>query len=285
MRRAIVAGLLLAAAGLTAVWLRSSNDDAGRAGNRPYADSGGPIRSRRVQVRTELFAELRPVPLRNCVLERFGEKHDGGYLMCGNLLQDATAAYSYGINGYDQWGCDVSRRRGVRVHQYDCFNLTEPACTGGTTVFHAECIAGLRFTDKDGRLFDTFASQFAKNGDDRGTLIVKIDVEGAEWESFARTSDEVLNRIDQLVVEFHGVEDPSYVHVVRRLKRFFHVAHRHFNNVSCTAYLRPFPAWAYEVLFVNKRIGKAAWWGNAPLPHPQDAPNSPDVPDCQGTAR
>jgi hypothetical protein len=63
--------------------------------------------------RQALFDMLQPVALTNCELERFGEKNDGGYLMCGNLLGEVQSAYSYGIGGYDQWGCDISRRSGV----------------------------------------------------------------------------------------------------------------------------------------------------------------------------
>src|SRR5262245_42977493 len=64
--------------------------------------------TRTQQNRQMLFEEIQPVKLANCALERFGEANDGGYLLCGNLLGDARAAYSYGISGYDQWGCDVS---------------------------------------------------------------------------------------------------------------------------------------------------------------------------------
>ena len=34
------------------------------------------------QTRQKLLAELRPVTLSNCRLERFGGVNDGGYLMC-----------------------------------------------------------------------------------------------------------------------------------------------------------------------------------------------------------
>ena len=39
-----------------------------------------------IEQRQALFDLLRPVALSNCKLERFGETNDGGYLMCGNLL-------------------------------------------------------------------------------------------------------------------------------------------------------------------------------------------------------
>ena len=59
------------------------------------------------QIREQLFKEVRPITLKNCTLQRFGGRNDGGYLMCGNLLNRAQVAYSYGIGGADDWGCQV----------------------------------------------------------------------------------------------------------------------------------------------------------------------------------
>jgi hypothetical protein len=124
--------------------------------------------------------------------------------------------------------------------------------------------------------------------------VLKIDVEGAEWDSFAATPDDVLEKIDQLAVEFHWVYDErhqwlpdeeKYLRVVSRLKEFFHVAHIHYNNHSCVGGLEPFPAWAYEVLFVSKRLGVV---GDGPKPRglsSLDAPSNPQVADCQTAVR
>src|SRR5580658_6748954 len=68
--------------------------------------------------RRAYFEMLQPVALTNCELERFGEPNDGGYLMCGNLLGRVQSGYSYGISGYDGWGCDISTKFRVTVHQY-----------------------------------------------------------------------------------------------------------------------------------------------------------------------
>jgi hypothetical protein len=235
------------------------------------------------QARDSLFAELQPVKLANCELERFGEKHDGGYLLCTNLLASVKSAYSYGISGYDGWGCAVSTRLKVRTHQYDCFDPTQPACPGGDTLFHSECIGPDATTDKERRPFDTLEHQVVKNGDAGKYLVVKMDVEGAEWRSLMQTPDDVLERIDQIAIELHdfGRDFGRFVGVVSRLKQFFHVAHLHFNNYSCMKGLEPFPAQAYEVLFVSKRIAKLDGPGIPARPHPLDAPNNPALPDCQ----
>jgi hypothetical protein len=242
-------------------------------------------RARARQAREVLFAELQPVTLRNCQLARFGEKNDGGDLLCGNLLKDVESAYSYGISGYDGWGCDVSTRLSVPVHEYDCFNTTQPLCPSGRLVFHAECVAGKRSNDEAGRLFDSLQGQFARNGDAANHLVVKMDVEGAEWDSILRTPDEVLARIDQLVFEFHGVRETArYLEVIAKLKRTFEIVHLHFNNYSCVAGVAPFPAWAYEVTLVNKRLAEVDRAGKALLPIALDAPNLPGAPDCQTVA-
>ena len=231
-------------------------------------------------VRRLLLKEIQPIALANCELERFGEQNDGGYLVCGNLLRRVQSAYSYGISGYDGWGCDVSTKLNVPVHQYDCFNLTRPVCSTGNAIFHGECI-GTAARVEEGRPFDTLAHQIEKNGDRGKRLIVKMDVEGAEWDSFIQAPDAVLQRIDQLVVEFHGSSHPRYLTAMRRLKEVFHVAHLHWNNYACVTDQSPFPAWAYEVLLVNKRLGVPDPARTPVLPNRLDAPNAPGRDDCR----
>ena len=254
---------------------------------------GRQARAAVVQQRRVLFEALQPVALANCQLERFGEPHDGGYLMCGNLLSGAQVGYSYGISGYDQWGCDISTGLNLTVHQYDCFDTTRPACPGGATVFHAQCVGDTPGT-VEGRVFDTIRNQFAKNGDAAKRIVLKIDVEGAEWDSFLSASDETLRQIDQMSVEFHWGHDETgqwlhyerkYLQVVQRLKQFFEIAHIHFNNAACAGGLEPFPTWAYEVLFVSKRLAVVDPSRTAGGLHPLDAPNNPTFADCQPLAQ
>ena len=232
------------------------------------------------QIREQLLVELQPIVLENCSMARIGSANDGGYLMCGNLLGNIESAYSYGIGPADDWGCEISSTHRVPVHQYDCFSPPESACESGRSVFHDECIGDTPET-REARLFDTLGRQIRKNGDAGKTLVVKIDVEGAELPSLMATPDRVLNRIDQLAMEIHGT-DRRFLELVRKLKRTFHLVHLHFNNQACGVRYRPLPAWAYQVLFVNKRIGVPDRAGPRPLlPHPLDAPDYAQGGDCQ----
>src|SRR5215213_3686601 len=220
---AIVGVVLCVGAGVTWQIARSR-----AASNAIVVNAKEPVEI--VRIRKALYAEIQPVALTNCGLKRFGEANDGGYLLCANLLGGVKAAYSYGISGYDGWGCQVATDLKVRVHQYDCFNLTEPVCSTGATTFHGECVAGNPSTDEDGRKFDTPEHQIAKNGDAGRHLVVKMDVEGAEWETFLRTPDTGFDQIDQLVVEFHGVNKQQFVDAMQKLKTFYYVANLHYNN-------------------------------------------------------
>lgn len=229
----------------------------------------------------DLFTELTPSPLQNCTFRRYGVAHDGGYLMCENLMGTATAAYSYGIDGRDDWGCEISRQLRTAVHEYDCFNTTRPACDRGSLLFHEECVGG-HARNVEARRYDTLQRQLARNKDSGKHLIVKMDIEGDEWATLLATPDSVLDLIDQLVIEFHQKGRQPLARTVRKLKRHFYVAHFHANNYACTDGLKPFTSWANEVLFVNRKIATLDKSGRSQaLPHPLDSPNDPAQPDCQ----
>ena len=124
-------------------------------------------------------------------------------------------------------------------------------------------------------------NQIGKHGDAGKTLIVKMDVEGAELESLLATSDQVLGTFDQLVMELHRA-DRQFLDLVRKLKRTFHVVHLHYNNSVCSSMWKPFPSPVYEVTFVNRRIGVPDPDKPAPtLPNVLDAQNNLFRADCQ----
>ena len=246
---------------------------------RPLAqratDEGRPIRQ-------AILDELEPVALSNCTLTRYGSANDGGYLLCANLIAGLEGLYSYGIDQEDNFGCQISREFGLPAHQYDCFTDQRPTCSV-PPVFHDECI-GPKAETIDGQPFDSLTSQIARNGHAGKRLLVKIDIEGAEWESLMATSDEVLERIDQMPMELHNGDGQRALDVIRKLKRTFYVVSLHFNNQACNPAAEPFPSWAFQVLLVNRRLGKldAARRGKAPG-DPPDAPDNPNAPDCQLT--
>jgi hypothetical protein len=261
----IVAAVLLSAAGV-AGWQNASRAQRSRA------------------VREAILHELQPVALENCTFKRYGSKNDGGYLMCSNLTKGVESAYSYGIDREDNWGCDVSRELAVPVHQYDCFTEHRPTCPGVKFMFHDECVGPKRETVK-GQPFDTIPNQIQKNGDSGKQILLKIDVEGAEWDSLMATPDAVLDRIVQMPMELHGTDEQRFVDTIRKLKRTFYVVNLHYNNWACSAATAPLLATAYQVLLVNKRVGVLDPSVKPPAPtSAQNAPDNPRQPECRPPA-
>merc|ERR1712224_737732 len=97
--------------------------------------------------------------------------------MCrlGQQNSSIVAAYSYGVNGHDEWGEAVSRATQVPVHQYDCINTMQPSCQPPCNfVFHSECLTGFgedpvhdllhNATLSGSRNYETLATHLRQNG-------------------------------------------------------------------------------------------------------------------------
>ena len=204
--------------------------------------------------------------------------------MCGNLLSAAASSYSYGINGEDAWGCEVSALLqdsgpSIRLLQHHRAADARPASSASMP-----SALGPNARRSTSRPFDTFANHVEKNGDFGKRLVVKMDVEGVRMAIAGRRagSRAQRDRPDGGGVS-RGRDRLVPRHRPNRLSDFFYVAHVHQNNYLCQPGFDPFPGQVFEVLFVNKRIAVADPWVNARGPSPLDAPNAPALPDCQAS--
>jgi len=199
--------------------------------------------------------------------QRFGEDNDGGYVMCADGLDKGlVGAYSFGINGFDGWGMAIAERFHIPLNEYDCTSLKKPvACKGCERHFHPQCIlhnggdaeeaaeslrgvSDQRASDNEGNAddaskmtgasFKTFTQILKESGNanvqDR-SLLLKIDVESAEWKVFAEEPVETLKKFREIVVEYHWINDEEnhhlYAQAVKKVQQAgFSVAHMHGNN-------------------------------------------------------
>jgi hypothetical protein len=169
---------------------------------------------------------------------RIGEDYDGGYIMCSDGLDHGlTTAYSYGINGFDGWGMGIASRYHIPLHEYDCTNFKQPAvCQGCTVHFHPECILNQNGAPRHG--FKTMSQQLQESGNSAAadrTLLLKIDVEAAEWDVFAQEPVENFRKFRQIVVEYHWISKTHqhglYMKAVKKIEQAgFAVTHLHGNN-------------------------------------------------------
>jgi len=189
-------------------------------------------------VTQELLRTYRPCA--SCAkYKRYGEGNDGGYLMCEDDFKEKgmLAAYSYGINGFDGWGNSFSQSHGVPVNQYDCTNPTVPTpCATCTLHFHYECIRA-ELEPAASASYKTLTQQLTANGHNNlgtGTLVMKMDVEGAEWGALANAPPETLARFEQIAFEVHFLGNTArygqFAAVMDKLLQDFVVVHNHGNN-------------------------------------------------------
>mmetsp|Transcript_62336 Transcript_62336/g.174157 ORF Transcript_62336/g.174157 Transcript_62336/m.174157 type:complete len:313 (-) Transcript_62336:205-1143(-) len=181
--------------------------------------------------------------------QRLGEDADGGYLTCMDGWEHGgvKAAFSMGVEHHDKWSQDMSRLLrgqgvgGTVVHQFDCTVSGGQQCPG--CVFHPICIA------PEGEEKPSYwgMSTVLKKTDlaaakDR-SLIMKMDIEAAEWPILAKERADVLRKFRQVILEFHGLnKEPNHkqydVAVGALLGAGFRVVHIHGNN-CCGMYSVP----------------------------------------------
>jgi len=249
-------------------------------------------------------------------MERFGENNDGGYVMCtDNLDKGLVGAYSYGINGFDGWGMAIAARYKLPLNEYDCTNAKQPkVCQGCEVHFHNNCIlnndgnaeaaarslkgvSDARASDNEGNAHDaskmtgasfkTLTQMFKESGNANAaerSLLLKIDVEGAEWDIFAQEPTENMKKFRQILVEYHWLnkqsEHPRYLAAVQKIEKAgFVVAHLHGNNNGGGDV--PFGEFkipnVLEVTYTQKPAQGCA--ANVPYHVPLDMPNSLNEPE------
>eukprot|EP00928_Gymnodinium_smaydae_P078992 TRINITY_DN63024_c0_g1_i1.p1 TRINITY_DN63024_c0_g1~~TRINITY_DN63024_c0_g1_i1.p1 ORF type:complete len:392 (+),score=7.75 TRINITY_DN63024_c0_g1_i1:54-1229(+) len=198
--------------------------------------------------------------------KRFGSPRDGGYVMCSesSLPSAVRAAFSFGINGRDEWGMDVTRSLGgVPVFEFDCMNSDVPNCTDAdcNLYFFKICLKGGGVKGKSLRWFLRRLAPVSHQPQVGGDLLLKVDVEGSEWDALRKARRSDLQRMRQIVVEFHGLNRVHYHRAFYRalqkvLGAGFVIAHIHGNNFAPMVmfdhgrYLLPN---ALEVTFVNRK--------------------------------
>jgi hypothetical protein len=183
------------------------------------------------QIRT-LVEKLRPVDVVGANKVRMGHDSDGGYVMIDE--HDFERLYSYGVGRDISFEVDFVERWPVPAYLYDHTIDGIPRNDHPALLrWKKEGIAATRLPN-----LNSLSAHIAENGDtDRENLVLKMDVEGAEWYSILATEDEVLRQFRQIVMELHGLTsqrwNASYevkAAVLDKMRRSFHLVHAHGNN-------------------------------------------------------
>ena len=178
----------------------------------------------------EALALLTPFDI-DIPKRRIGPHGDGGYVFADRFCP-SQAVVSYGIGSEYRFD-RIMAEAGHTVHMFDhTIDGIEQAHL--SMLWRREGVAGL--SDPANNLF-TIEDQLARYGVEGDRLILKMDVEGAEFDAIGLASDATLSRFEQIVIEVHLLahlgNDAFRQHVtrmLRRLNRHFTLFHVHANN-------------------------------------------------------
>ena len=180
----------------------------------------------------EIHELLHIAKVKGFELVRLGRDYDGGYIMPNDFGSDDKIAYSFGICDDVSWDKAMTSR-GYDVFMYD---HTIDGLPEENPRFHWSKLGISDGAAQDNRLktLDELIKQ--NHHEDKRSMILKIDVEGAEWGFIENTSSETLSRFSQILIEFHGVHEPKYTHripaALRKLNQTHKPVHIHGQNVG-----------------------------------------------------
>ena len=179
-----------------------------------------------------MLALLSPVAVPDVTKVRLGRDHDGGYVMLDDLAGIATAL-SLGIADDISWDLDIAAR-GVRVLQFDPTVSAPPEAHPRLhfeplLVASHDCVGEISLS----------TIVLTRAGPPDAPLLLKMDIEGSEWEVFEATDGLILSRFKQIVCEFHTLDrlgEEEFGNraeaVFKKLAATYFVYHVHGNNCA-----------------------------------------------------
>lgn len=190
----------------------------------------------------------------NFNLIRIGSSHDGGYVMM-TPLTNSCEVISLGIA--DNIDFEISLIDNRIVKSIRCFDGSISELPDSRTGIEFESkFVKANLQNNAVSLKDILAS--IQNDE----VILKIDIEGDEWDVLSSLTISELSKFSQIIGEFHGLasttspsEFNKIVSVLRTLNTEFHLVNAHPNNWSPYRIIQgiPLPD-VIELTFVNKRI-------------------------------
>jgi hypothetical protein len=228
----------------------------------------------------ETLALLTPHDLPGDRKIRIGGPGDGGYVMV-DRLRPAQPVMSFGIGPSVSFDLDLA----TRGHAVLLFDHTISQLPGEHAGF-AWFAEGVAAAPDPARGLHTLADHMAKLPPGGDAPILKMDVEGAEWEVLTETSSALLRRFEQIVLELHDLprlEDQRFRGMVWRalatLSSAFTLCHVHANNFGRIEIVSGFPVpETLEVTYIRTDVVRPAP-SMTYYPTPLDTGNCLDWPD------
>jgi hypothetical protein len=227
-----------------------------------------------------LVSLMAPMDVPEQQFIRVGTKSDGGYVML-NAFANIKAAYSFGIGTDVSWDLAIAEK-GIPVWMYD---HTVESLPTNHHLFHFGKTGVCGLNRNDSRL-RPLADLMAQNQHQKETgLILKLDVEGAEWDVLDFASSSTLSQFSQIAIELHnltafqnGKHYENMVRVLEKLSVTHQSVHVHANIVDS-------PLWIGDKVLPTQlevTFARRSDYNNQFLPCSRTFPTKLDYPWCSG---
>lgn len=228
------------------------------------------------ELRTALkLIQPKPSP---APLVRIGGNGDGGYLV-PNDLDGITACFSPGVAESADFELALAEI-GVRSFMAD-YSVEGTPVLNDLFDFEKLYLATHNEPGKFVRLDDWIIGK----KQDKGDLVLQMDIEGNEWPILADVSADTLGRFRIIVIELHGMDNlltnplgvEVFKSIFRKLNDQFSVVHLHPNNCCGQLHYQgvQIPRVVEVTLIRNDRYQKSSQVFDSIIPHELDVPNVP----------
>ena len=214
---------------------------------------------------------------------RAGNVYDGGYVMV-NDFANVKHAYSCGISQDVTWDV-VMAGHGMDIFMYD-HTIKEVPLPKTLPQFHffPTGITGTYSADKPE--LKTLPQLIRQNGHEQDyNMILKMDIEGAEYDVLQTIDADSLSHFRQIVLEFHNLLDLGLENTIGfaldKLNGLFQLVHIHANNYAkYTVRGGWVMADALEGTYLRRDNYKFTT-STRFFPTAFDSPNTPKLPEIQ----
>jgi hypothetical protein len=224
----------------------------------------------------ELFYILQPTLKVNIV--RFGDDMDGGYVLV-DCIKDSTFVLSIGVGNNITFDSTISNHVSRVIMVDHTVNI-------GNVPSNAWFIKKKLVPFVKDNTLETSLPELINQVPLNSRIILKMDIEGNEWEILESLDGAYLKKFDQMVIEFHGILEKakkdsldSMQNVIRKLLNFFDVVNIHANNYSSYQIFLNFPLVdVIEVTFLNRQVSDySRVYNNSKHLNFPNNPNKPEI--------
>ena len=182
-----------------------------------------------------------------------GPKGDGSYVILDDF-DKIKIAYSFGIFNNVQFDLELANR-GINVYMYDHSINSLPF---ENSYFHWQKI-GIRGKNSDEKNLKTLEELLIENKHIKETnMILKMDIEGAEWESLRDLPPKLLNKFKYIIIEYHFLKPETdgklYYDVLKQIFKYHQPFYFRCNTRNITVNFGNNRICKYlEVSYINRK--------------------------------